>query len=586
MLANRIKRVMSLVISQSQNAFVEGRQILDAVLIANEAVDSTLRGKEKGILCKLDIEKAYDHIRWDFLLKMLERMGFGPKWIRWINWCISTATFSVLINGSLSGFFRSSRGLRQGDPFSPYLFVIGMEALSCLLKRAVEGNFISGCRFGGRDGGEIVISHLLYADDTIIFCDANAEQLMYLRWTLMWFEAFSGLKINLFKSEMIPMGGVDNVEALAAELGCGVGSLPTKYLGLPLGAPHRASGVWDSIEERFRNRLSSWKRQYISKGGRLTLIRSTLSSLPIYFLSMFRIPKIVWSRLEKIQRDFLWGGGNLERKPHLVNWNTVCREKNRGGLGVRGLSMMNQALLCKWCWRFANESDSLWRLVISTKFGEEVGGWNTKDIRGGYGTGLWKDIRKEWITFSQNTISSLGNGRRLGFWKDPWCNETVLCNEFPTLFNLAVHKDARVVDVWDSSREEGGWSPIFLRPFNDWEMEEVERFLHFLINKKVRPFHEARLLLKESKTNGFSVSLMYWKLRYSLSTDFPWRSIWNPVVPPKMGFFAWEASWDKVLTLDQLKKKGTPLANRCSLCEEKEETIDHLLIHCSRAKML
>ena len=585
-LANRIKRVMSLVISQSQNAFVEGRQILDAVLIANEAVDSTLRGKEKGILCKLDIEKAYDHIRWDFLLKMLERMGFGPKWIRWINWCISTATFSVLINGSPAGFFWSSRGLRQGDPLSPYLFVIGMEALSCLLKRAVEGNFITGCRFGGRDGGEIVISHLLYADDTIIFCDANAEQLMYLRWTLMWFEAFSGLKINLVKSEIIPLGRVDNVEALAAELGCGVGSLPIKYLGLPLGAPHRASRVWDSIEEKFRNRLSSWKKQYISKGGRLTLIRSTLSSLLIYFLSLFRIPKIVWSRLEKIQRDFLWGGGNLELKPHLVNWNTVCQEKNRGGLGVRGLSMMNQALLCKWCWRFANERDSLWRLVISTKFGEEAGGWKTRDIRGGYGIGLWKDIRKEWLTFSQNIISSLGNGRRLGFWKDPWCNETVLCNEFPTLFNLANHKDARVVDVWDSSREEGGWSPVFLRPFNDWEMDEVERFLHFLVNQKVRPFQEDRLVLKESKTNGFSVSLMYRKLRYSIPTDFPWRSIWNPIVPPKMGFFEWEASWGKVFTLDQLKRKGIPLVNRCSLCEENEETIDHLLIHCSRAKLL
>ena len=225
-LANRIKSVMSLAISQHQNAFVEGRQILDAVLIANEAVDSILRGNEKGILCKLDIEKSYDHIRWDFLLQMLERMGFGSKWIRWINCYISTASFSVLINGSPSGFIRSSRGLKQGDPLSPYLFVIGMEALSCPPKRALEGNFISKCRFGGRDGGEIVISHLLYADDTIIFCDANAEQLMYLRWTLMWFEAFSGLKINLHKSEIIPLGRVDNVEELAAELGCGVGSPP------------------------------------------------------------------------------------------------------------------------------------------------------------------------------------------------------------------------------------------------------------------------------------------------------------------------------------------------------------------------
>ena len=227
-------------------------------------------------------------------------MGFGPKWIRWIHWCISTASFSVMFNGSPAGFFRSSRGLRQEDPLSPYLFVVDMEVLSCLIKRAVEGNFISGCRLGIREGGEMVISHLLYDDDTIVFCEAKSEQLMCLSWTLTWFEAFSGLKINLNKSEIIPLGRVDNVESLAAELGCRVDSLPTLYLGLPLGAPHRALGVWDSIEERFRKRLSSWKRQYISKGGRLILIRSTLSSLPIYFLSLFRMPKIVCARLEKI----------------------------------------------------------------------------------------------------------------------------------------------------------------------------------------------------------------------------------------------------------------------------------------------
>ena len=130
----------------------------------------------------------------------------------------------------------------------------------------------------------------------------------------MWFEAFSGLKINLTKSVIIPLGRVDNVEELAAELGCGVGSLPSSYLGLPLGAPHRALRVWDSIEDRFRRRLATWKRQYISKGGRITLIRSTLSSLPIYFLSLFRMPKIVCSRLEKLQRDFLCGGGAIYRE--------------------------------------------------------------------------------------------------------------------------------------------------------------------------------------------------------------------------------------------------------------------------------
>ena len=141
--------------------------------------------------------------------------------------------------------------LRQGDPLSPYLFVIGMEALSCLINRAVEGNYFAGSRIAVGRGEDLAISHLLYANDTLIFCQANIEQLKYLSWILMWFEALSGLKINLKKSEVIPIGTVDNVEELASELGCKVGSLPTPYLGLPLGAKHKALGVWDSIEERF-----------------------------------------------------------------------------------------------------------------------------------------------------------------------------------------------------------------------------------------------------------------------------------------------------------------------------------------------
>ena len=164
----------------------------------------------------------------------MEKMGFGKKLISWIKWCISTTTFSVLFDGSPTGFFRSFGGLRQGDPLSLYLFVIGMEALSRLLKRVVEDNFISGCKFEGRDGGELIISHLLYANDTVLLCDSKPEQLIYLGWILMWFEAVSGLRINLSKSEIILVGTVSNVETLAIVLGCSIGSLPTTCLGLEL----------------------------------------------------------------------------------------------------------------------------------------------------------------------------------------------------------------------------------------------------------------------------------------------------------------------------------------------------------------
>ena len=173
------------------------------------------------------------------------------------------------------------------------------------------------------------------------------------------FEAISGLKINLFKSEIIPVGGVTNVESLARELGCWIGALPTTYLGLPLRAPHNLVSMWDVIEERFRKRLSLWKRQFLSKGGRLTLLRNTLSSLLVYLMSLFRLLRKVKLRLERIQRDFLWGGGSLEKKPHLVKWSTMCFDKKQGGLGVRCFFKLDSAHLSKWLWRFANERYSL-----------------------------------------------------------------------------------------------------------------------------------------------------------------------------------------------------------------------------------
>ena len=197
------------------------------------------------------------------------------------------------------------------------------------------------------------------------------------------------------KSELIPIGRVNDIEDLALELGCKVGGLPSYHLGLPLGAPFKSKVVWDSVEERFRKRLTIWKRQHISKGGRLTLIRSTLSSLPVYFMSLFYLPRKVRLRLEKIQRDFLWGRGALEQRSHLVRWNLICSERKKGGLGVKNLALMNKALLGKWNWCFAIESEALWKQAISHKYGVEEGGWCTRDVSGRHGVGLWKVIRKE-----------------------------------------------------------------------------------------------------------------------------------------------------------------------------------------------
>ena len=179
-LANRLKQAVGKVVSEYQHAFIQNRQIMDAALIANEAVDSRLKVNIPRLILKLDIEKAFDHVNWDCLVSVMSKMGFGQKWINWINWCISIANFSILINWTASDFFRSTRGLRQEDPLFPYLFLLVMEVLSQLFFRARSGGFIEGFKVGNTNGIEMDLLHLLFADDTILFCKANSGQLHYL----------------------------------------------------------------------------------------------------------------------------------------------------------------------------------------------------------------------------------------------------------------------------------------------------------------------------------------------------------------------------------------------------------------------
>ena len=257
------------------------------------------------------------------------------------------------------------------------------------------------------------------------------------------------------------------MEELAVELGCKVGSLPSQYLGLPLGALNRAPYMWDGVEERVRRRLALWKRQYISKGGRVTLIKSTLSSMPIYQMSIFRMPKIVARRLEKVQMDFLWGGGNMEWKTHLVNWEVVCTDKDKGGLSLRKLAMLNKALLDKWIWRYACDKVNLWKQVIKVKYGQEGLDWRPKKAMGAVGVGVWKEIWKESEWCWDNMTFKVGKGNTIRFWIDVWCSKSALSLCFPHLFGMAVQKNSTIEEMWNQNSGQGNWNLNFLWDFND-----------------------------------------------------------------------------------------------------------------------
>ena len=163
---------------------------------------------------------------------------------------------------------------------------------------------------------------------------------------------------------------------------------------MPLGAHYKDSSIWNPIIEKMEKRLFGWKQLYLSKGVRLTLLKSTLSPL-IYFLSLFTIPQAMVARIERIQRNFLWGASKDVFKYPLVVWDKVYLPVENGGLGIQRIGLFNKALLGKWLWRFGKERNRLWCLVIAIKYDEVRGDWCTRGVRGSHGCGMWRSIKKE-----------------------------------------------------------------------------------------------------------------------------------------------------------------------------------------------
>jgi hypothetical protein len=284
---------------------------------------------------------------------------------------------------------------------------------------------------------------------------------------------------------LIPVGNVQQVDYLVSILGCEVASLPLDYLGLPLGAPNNASHIWDGILEKMERCLAGWKRPLLSKGGRVTLIKSTLANIPTYYMSLFKIPVKVANRIEKLQRDFLWGGVGEEFKYHLVRWSKVCSPLSEGGLGLRKLVDFNRALLGKWLWRYGHEREAWWRVVVEAKYGSMWGDWCTVPHTGVSRASLWKNIWLGWESFSSHSRLVLRDGSRIRFWHDWWCGDTKLKEDFPVLYSIAREKDAlvaanvdflggtpqwNVIFTWSNNQEDEIWSRIDRFLFSpDWE---------------------------------------------------------------------------------------------------------------------
>ncbi|KAI3771839.1 hypothetical protein L6452_03008 [Arctium lappa] len=348
-LSERMKKVLGGIIGDTQTTFIKGRLVLDGVLIANEVVEYTRKAKKKALVFKVDFDKAYDSVEWEFLLHAMSEMGFGTKWCKWVKACLISSTISVLVNGSPTKEFTMEKGIRQGDPLAPFLFLIVAESLNTLMKEAKAEGIFEGIKVG-KEGMEI--SHLQYADDAIFFGKWNIRNLKNLMKILKCFYEASGLKINISKSKLYGIGvEEEETQAWAHGIGCVHGVLPFMYLGLPVGVVMSKSDSWKMVVEKIKNKLATWKARLISFGGRQTLVKFVLGSLSLYFFSLFRAPSGVIKELERVRSSFFWGGGNgYCAKGWLGSNGLMLGTKNEATIRERG-EWVEGKWVWKWAWR-------------------------------------------------------------------------------------------------------------------------------------------------------------------------------------------------------------------------------------------
>ena len=351
-LVSRLKPLIPDWISPNQNSFIKGMGADINLVVATEVLHSMhkKKGKWGWFALKIDLEKAYDRVEWGFVRECLISCNLDLHSINLIMNCVSQASSSVLVNGRKTLPFQHSRGLRQGDPMSPYLFNICLEALSKSIHTSCDTKEWTPFWVGRK---KVPISHLLFADDLLLFGRVDENTAFSVRDTLLKFCAVSGQKINELKSKLTfsPNTSIEYKQLFQETIHVNENNSLGTYLGLPLSHKRPSRTQVQFVIEKVRNKLAKWKTRFLSKAGRLCLIKSTLSTIPAYYMQATLLPSATLKELDSVCNNFLWGGTNEKKKIHLVGKDHTFQPRNRGGLGIREQEKMNRAYMAKLGWK-------------------------------------------------------------------------------------------------------------------------------------------------------------------------------------------------------------------------------------------
>ncbi|GJY15544.1 RNA-directed DNA polymerase, eukaryota, reverse transcriptase zinc-binding domain protein [Tanacetum coccineum] len=577
-LSNRLVNVLGDIVNEVQSAFIAERQMLDGPFILNEILQWCTKKKKKTLIFKVDFEKAFDSIRWDFLDDVLKEFGFRCKWRNWIQSCLTSSKGSILVNGCPTNEFQFYKGLKQGDPLSPFLFILVMESLHLSFQRIVNAGMFKGIVLDQ----SLCLLHMFYADDAIFlgeWSDGNISTLIHV---LKCFFHASGLKINLNKSKIMGIN-VESAQVIqaAAKLGCLVLKCPFYYLGTRVGGSMTRVQAWQEIVEKVKSRLSKWKSKTLSIGGRLTLLKSVLGSIPVFHMSIFKVPSKVLHILESIRSHFFNGHDPGSKKASWVKWNNVLTDKKRGGLGVSSLFALNRGLMIKWVWKFLSQKDSLWTKVIVAIHG--VGGkihseWTST------GKSCWLSIlsevrslqRKGMYVFDYLT-HKMGNGESTKFWLDHWHTRGIFKDIFPRLYALESSKDVTV------SSKIGDTSLVcsFRRiPRGGIEQNQFDSLVELVRSVTIVPSADRWNWNLES-TGIFSVASARRRIDEICLPNIGEETRWVKCVPIKINVLAWKIKTDALPTRFNISRRGIDIQDMsCPICDNAIESTDHLFFRC------
>lgn len=334
-----------------------------------------------------------------------------------------SVNYKALVYGETIDTITPHCGLRQGDPLSPYLFIMCIEKLSQIISCRVNSGDWKGIKLAKHCP---IISHVLFADDIILFSKATHEQAYIMKESIEVFCKILGQRVNFDKSMVFCSENVNRAVAnsLAEIYGSPVTTDLGTYLGVPIIHKRIKKATYSKILDNMKRKLSSWKSRNLSLASRGVLIKSVLSSMPIYTMNTVKLPASVCNEINKINRRFLWSNTDSNRAVHLIKWEKVCKKKAEGGLGIKQAGPMNQALLAKLGWRAKEETGSLWAKIIQNKYPS-----NMRSPKNA--SSIWRGIAHGSSILKKGKIMKIGNGKRTYFWKDKWLQSGSLIHYVP-----------------------------------------------------------------------------------------------------------------------------------------------------------